>query len=81
MSGEIAFFAGFGVGEIKTAVDDEHTAWRIGEPFRQIRRGDQGGVMSVGHDVSSMRAMAAPWPGYLVSLNKKKRAEARLSMH
>jgi hypothetical protein len=62
MSGEIRLFAGFRIGQIEPAVDDEHAARCLGEPFREIGRGDQSGVVSVGHDVSSMRAMAAPLP-------------------
>jgi hypothetical protein len=52
VAGGVGLFAGPGVGQIETAVNHEDAAWRSGEPFREVRRGDQCGVVGVWHDGS-----------------------------
>jgi hypothetical protein len=52
MARRVGFFAGVGIGEIETAIDDEHAARRGGQTFGEIACGDQRGVVSVWHDGS-----------------------------
>ncbi len=52
MAGGVGFFAGLRIGEVEAAVDHEDAAWRSGEPFREVSRGDQCGVVGVWHDGS-----------------------------
>jgi hypothetical protein len=53
----IGRFAGFGRGQIDSAIEDEHAAGRGGEPFGEIRRRDERGVVGVRHDGSCASLM------------------------